>query len=521
MKHLLVVLILIVGAITVKAGARPKRLAQAIERLDRAIAKRDIYSAAQKARVDSMKSLLDTVAPCRVPELMRLIGREYRRFDADSAHHYFAMSYEKAVECGNEAEAAHVLIDHADQLSRKMLYGDAVRMLDSIDISILDRYARIDYYSALSRALQGAATIYSFHAGHQALYDRAKEALDSLAAQFPVDSREQRLARAQIHYMNGNNTLGAGELIEVFDVIDPDYPGYAIVTGMLAHYYKDNITKRDEYLYYLTLSAISDVMTANGEPASIVTLAGELFKDGEIDRAYEYVSAASEAINSSKSTLLSNDLLESVSMVNDTLRKQENAVKRNYGLGFLALVVVMAAATAFAVRERRRCAALRDRICSLNDSVTSREVYINQLLDICAVYVEGVEDFNRLVGRKLKAGQAKDLLNTIESGKIIQEQTDRFFTVFDSAVLRIFPNFTSELNKLLRPDKQIAQPSTGEKLTPEQRIIAFMRLGVSDSTRISKFLGLSLNTVYTYRNRIKSRAIDRDNFEKNIMNIQK
>ena len=48
-----------------------------------------------------------------------------------------------------------------------------------------------------------------------------------------------------------------------------------------------------------------------------------------------------------------------------------------------------------------------------------------------------------------------------------------------------------------------------------------MRLGVTDSTKISKFLGLSLTTVYTYRNRVKSRAADKENFEKNIRSIGK
>lgn len=134
--------------------------------------------------------------------------------------------------------------------------------------------------------------------------------------------------------------------------------------------------------------------------------------------------------------------------------------------------------------------------------------------------VEGMEDFSRMAGRKLKAGQAMDLYDMIESGKFLQEQLERFFVVFDAAILRIFPNFQAELNQMLQPDKQIASVGI-DKLTPEQRIVAFMRLGVTESHRIAKFLGLSLNTVYTYRNRTKSRAIDRENFENDIRNIGK
>jgi len=57
------------------------------------------------------------------------------------------------------------------------------------------------------------------------------------------------------------------------------------------------------------------------------------------------------------------------------------------------------------------------------------------------------------------------------------------------------------------------------QLTPELRILAFMRLGLDDSSKIARFLNLSVNTVYTYRNRMKNRASDRDNFEAMVMEI--
>ena len=36
---------------------------------------------------------------------------------------------------------------------------------------------------------------------------------------------------------------------------------------------------------------------------------------------------------------------------------------------------------------------------------------------------------------------------------------------------------------------------------------------------LAQMLNYSLNTIYTYRNKLKNKAIDRDNFEKNIMKI--
>ena len=129
-----------------------------------------------------------------------------------------------------------------------------------------------------------------------------------------------------------------------------------------------------------------------------------------------------------------------------------------------------------------------------------------------------MEDFNRLVGRKIMANQTRDLYQDVESGKILRRQTEKFYTVFDRSVFNVYPDFVDEINALLQPDKRITLSEPGV-LTPELRIVAFLRFGITDSNRISKFLGLSLNTVYTYRNRMKGRAIRRDSFESDVLKM--
>jgi DNA-binding NarL/FixJ family response regulator len=57
-------------------------------------------------------------------------------------------------------------------------------------------------------------------------------------------------------------------------------------------------------------------------------------------------------------------------------------------------------------------------------------------------------------------------------------------------------------------------------MTPELRIFALIRLGVTDSSKIAKFLRYSVNTVYTYRTKVKNKSIiDRSEFETRIMEI--
>ena len=100
-----------------------------------------------------------------------------------------------------------------------------------------------------------------------------------------------------------------------------------------------------------------------------------------------------------------------------------------------------------------------------------------------------------------------------KSGKFIEEQSHEFYEVFDNAFLHIYPDFLTHVNALLRPDARI-ELKPGEMLNTDLRILAFMRLGIEESTRIAQVLNYSLNTIYSYRNRLKARALDKENFEK-------
>ena len=78
--------------------------------------------------------------------------------------------------------------------------------------------------------------------------------------------------------------------------------------------------------------------------------------------------------------------------------------------------------------------------------------------------------------------------------------------------------FIDEFNALLQPEERIEVKEPG-KLTTELRIFAFLRMGVDDSAKVARFLHYSVNTIYAYRNKVKNKAIDRTNFEADVMKI--
>ena len=63
-------------------------------------------------------------------------------------------------------------------------------------------------------------------------------------------------------------------------------------------------------------------------------------------------------------------------------------------------------------------------------------------------------------------------------------------------------------------------PESPKTLTTEMRIFALIRIGINDSERIAKFLHYSVNTINTYKTRVKNKSlVSNETFEKRIMEI--
>lgn len=152
----------------------------------------------------------------------------------------------------------------------------------------------------------------------------------------------------------------------------------------------------------------------------------------------------------------------------------------------------------------------------LTDANKTKDVYINQFMVMCSVYMDKLNQFNALVNRKLGAGQADELYKLTKSGRLIEEQAKDFYQLFDEAFLHIYPTFVQGVNALLIPEEQI-ELKDGELLNTDLRILACLRLGLTDANQIAQMLNYSVNTIYAYRHRLRNRAINRDTFEQNVL----
>ena len=136
-------------------------------------------------------------------------------------------------------------------------------------------------------------------------------------------------------------------------------------------------------------------------------------------------------------------------------------------------------------------------------------------MDLCALYIGKLNNYQKLVVRKIKAHQEGELVQRANSTKLADNEAIEFYSRFDKAFLELFPSFVEQFNALLRDGKKVEVSNKGG-LTTELRIYALVRLGVGESVEIATLLFYSPQTIYNYRTAMRKRAINSDTFEDDV-----
>lgn len=506
------------------AGAHAHDLAQAsqsalLDSLDKHIALAKKYEKNEIDRIGRLKLKMQTLPAAKQLPLFEDISNGYLRIDIDSALHYQRTGAALAAARGNEDAIWRLGLL---QLKSLALRGEIARSIDNFE--------RID-----PRSLTPQTQLLYFETGRN-LYWFANDYLgqDSTGADMPrkalamTDSLLLRLSAESTDYKYYDALRGlesntrdrrksAGQAAALLNKLQPDDPRFAVVAAELAQYY-NRTGDKPQAMRYWTMSAISDLITGNNETTSLHRLGKLIYEEDDIDRAFTYLTVSLEKSVASGARIRSLEAAQALPLVIATSNRRKKSNRTLMWIAMSAMAVLALTLLAFlanVLRHRLQLGRLNSRLFERHGS---KDRYIRSLISLYAGYLKNFEDFNSTIARKIKASQNNDVLAMVQSGRMMRNQLQSFYEVFDPAFLDIFPDFVTQVNALMQPDRQYATQADG-RFTPELRMLALMRIGVDDSQQISKFLGLSINTIYTYRNKAKNRALDRENFEKQLMSV--
>lgn len=182
-------------------------------------------------------------------------------------------------------------------------------------------------------------------------------------------------------------------------------------------------------------------------------------------------------------------------------------------LGLITSAVLFVVAMRLRGEAARRNLSLREE----TDVEADRRALTVEFLRLHAATLEKFDSTFRTIRRKIAAGQISDVQNMLKNETLTDDHDEMQNLTFDNTIFNLYPDFLQQVNSLLHPDKQIEAPDG--RLTTELRVLAFTCLGIEDTAIVARFLRLSNNTVYTYRNRMRQRALDRDSFDRSVQQI--
>lgn len=502
-----------------------------ISRLDEAISKRDYYIGLKQHRIDRLKNLLsDKIEPDKKLALYNEIFREYLTFNFDSTMTYVDKAEQLAEQTGNYDIISQVKIHRALSLATSGHFSHAITILDKIDSHRLSPAIREEYFAACEWAYGVWAEYSDKRTIAPEFTAKSLVYLDSLIAVTDINTPEYTYRIAEKDLRAKRYDKAEKNYLSALDRIPLDSRLYAQAAYALALTYKES-GNEDKYKEWLINAAISDQMVPLKENLALQQLAMYIKEEGNLSKANSYLKIALDDAIFYNNRLRMLEIAEKIPDIANVYQRtieNKNDRLKTYILIIGLLMLLLGCAVIYVYRQQKKVSRSKNALSELNDKLRllnrqlietneSRERYVSLFMDLCAAYIEKLNRFPTVL--KLKVKQLSDISSVADRYiRPSEAETKEMFFNFDSAFLRLYPDFINQFNSLLQEDKRIF-PKKGELLNTDLRIYALVRMGIADSNKIASLLFLSSQTIFNHRTQVRNRANNRDSFEKDILSI--
>lgn len=512
--------------------------------LDSLIANYNQLTAEKERRVTNIKDGVRGIklSPEQQYDLNQRLYDEYVAYKFDSAFYYIEKNVNALSASADHDRFAASAVRMAHILAVTGLFDRARRLLDKVNPDSISDQQKIAYYTQQSelnlyRSEMAQFTNYFYDYIKRAQYYR------QLVMQIaPKDSYDYVFNRAT-YICEAGDTEEAIRILEAYlSKTEQGTRIYSIITSTLAFFYQNKgVSEKQEY--YLLLSAISDERSAIRENNSLRSLSELLMDRGNYDDAYRYLlQAISEAkfygsrIRMMQVGRMAPQILQLYDA--ERTRTQQRTSLLLMVISFISIILAGIIVYTLILYCKKHAAGLKiiemnkmlashsEEIESVNTQMKEanriKEEYIGRFLELSSQLISDSEQRLKQLNRLARERKLEELYAELKTMEPVNKGIRKFHSHFDTAFLNIYPNFISEVNNLLNPECRfdVEQDGTPVKhLSTELRVLALIRLDITDNQEIADILRSSITTIYTYRSKIKARAINKESFEDDVRKI--
>lgn len=529
-------------------------ISKALTELDACIEKRSSFENEKKLRIKNLEGKFYKVN-VSLPDQYKLCSdlySEYRSYKYDSASLLAGRMLQVAEKLNNPNLKAESKIALAFSCLSAGLFKEATEISSSIDTTQLEQSKKANLFSFLSMLYMNMADFspqpyYDKYRSYSLMYCNKYVALSNMVTPDLI------IVKIRISQLENNYSKARTEAENYLSTKNPGSHDYAILASMLGYFYqiKGDTTKA---IIYFSKAAIVDLKMATKETSAIRQIAELLYSQGDIQHAYLYAMLALDDANFYNARQRKIEVGRVLPIIEagrfEIIKQQKDRLLMYAGL-ISVLFILFLVATFIIIRQNKKLSTARQKILQQNNDLLEsneeltlvqkkiskqnidlihinvklkeahhiKDEYIGYFFSTNSTYLEKIEEFRKMVARKIRNRQFEELTELAATSDVRKER-EELFALFDQIFMKLFPDFVNRYNELFNEEDWVTIKSDGI-LTPEIRIFALIRLGITESERIAHFLDFSLSTVKNYKTKAKNRSVvSNELFEHKIMEIE-
>jgi hypothetical protein len=499
--------------------------------LDKAIEQSAGFDQLKEKKILGLKQILQDAAGTSLFAAYDNLYQEYKVFNYDSAYMYAEKQLELAKELNNQQLANCSRVKLSFILLSAGLFKEAFDTLKVISVMHLSEDCKKDYFTLFARCYYDLAD-YTMDQYHSPIYNaEGNRYLDS-ALQYQISDFD-------VSYYRGLRNIRAGKIeeaksyfVKLINSKGLSLHEQALATSTMSDIYIQK-GKIDSAIHLLVSAAIADIQSSTKETSAIFNLSNLLFKQGDLKNASAYIEkAVKDAVSygARQRKVQMSAILPLIEGEKIARVENEKRTLATYSVVITLLFLLLIFLTFVIAKQIKKLKNAQKAILLANQEQQElnarlveankiKEEYIGFLFSATTTFFDKMEKFKKKTEQKVSERKMDEILYLLKNLDIKQER-EEVLKNFDRIFLKIFPHFTEAYNSLFEPEDR-PHLKENEVLNSDLRIFALIRLGIRDNDKIAAILGYSVNTINTYKTKIKNKSlVSNEHFEEKILEIK-
>ncbi|MCW3092972.1 MAG: tetratricopeptide repeat protein [Ferruginibacter sp.] len=502
-----------------------------LEKLDSAILRSSQLDNKKQQRIAKLHRSLNEADQNGLFDRYLTLYEEYYIFNYDSAYTYAKKMQGLAAKLNQPSLTAYSKVKLSFiQLSSGM-FKEVFDSLGSMSLQYLSGSQRAEYYVLMARCYYDLAD-YDHDKFYSPDYNlQANRYIDSALVLFPSHSNNYMYYSGLKNIRSGRNDIAYNIFQQLINRQGLSLHELAVTASTFSDIFIQR-AQTDTAIILLIRAAIADIQSSTKETSAVFNLSSLLYRQGNLKNASSYIQkAVDDALfyGARQRKVQLSSILPLIEGEKLAVVEKEKKNIITYATFITLLFVVLIILILVIVRQVNKLKQAKRVITKahaeqqlinqkLEEANRIKEEYIGYFFNGNSEFYTRMERFKKQVDVKItdrKIDDIKFLVNNLN----VKREREELLKNFDRIFLKLFPNFTAEFNTLMKEEGQI-KLKEGELLNTDLRIFALIRMGIHEPEKIAEILEYSVNTINTYKTKIKNKSIvPNEEFEKKIMKI--